>query len=150
MAYIRILVFNDQNEADEIFQRTCLVLWKKFEQYDETKNFAAWACQMAYFEVLKQRDAKRKVMLLSDVALEALSEAATPIAMQVNDRRSALAECMKRLEKDDSRLVHWRYFDGLSVQEIAEQAKRSTHAIYRELSRLHGNLSRCIQAALQD
>ncbi|GAA5510984.1 sigma-70 family RNA polymerase sigma factor [Novipirellula caenicola] len=145
MSFIRILTMNHQDDAEEIFQLTCVVLWQKFSQYDPTGNFAAWACRIAHYETLKHRESKRRIKLLSDDALEALAEAAMPISAELSERRTALSECLKKLPASDHDLIRQKYFEGLSVGEISNRLGRSTHAIYRELSKVHGMLLRCVQ-----
>ncbi|MCC9644742.1 sigma-70 family RNA polymerase sigma factor [Rhodopirellula sp. JC740] len=149
MSFIRILTMNRQDDAEEIFQLTCMVLWQKFSQYDPSGNFSAWASRMAYFETLKYRESKRRIKLLGDDALELLAEAAMPITAELTDRRSALSDCIRKLSHPDRDLIRLRYFEGLSVAEISEQAGRSTHAIYRELSKIHGALSRCVDRSVE-
>ena len=33
----------DLNDADDLFQQTGLVLWRKYEQFDPSRSFVAWA-----------------------------------------------------------------------------------------------------------
>ena len=141
---------NRQDDAEEVFQLTCMVLWQKFSQYDRSGNFAAWACRIAHFEMLKLRESKRRIKLLNDEAIEALAVAALPITAEISDRRNALSTCLKKLPTADHDLIRQRYFDGLSVYEIASRLGRSTHAIYRELSRVHGILSRCVERSISE
>ncbi|MEM1226485.1 MAG: sigma-70 family RNA polymerase sigma factor [Planctomycetota bacterium] len=150
LSFIRILVFGDPDEAEEVYQRACLVLWKKFADYDPEGNFGSWACRIAHFEVLKSRAAKRKVVLLSEVGLESLAEAAFPIAAAVQERRSSLSHCLEQLDQEDLALVRRRYFDCASVNDIAKEANRSSYAIYRALSRVHGLLSRCVRRSMEE
>ena len=42
LAYINALVL-DWNDADDLFQETCLVLWQKFDEFRPGTNFLAWA-----------------------------------------------------------------------------------------------------------
>ncbi|WP_442508693.1 sigma-70 family RNA polymerase sigma factor [Novipirellula sp. SH528] len=145
MSFIRILTMNRQDDAEEIFQLTCVVLWQKFSQYDAAGNFAAWACRIAHYETLKHRESKRRIKLLSDEALESLAEAAMPISAELSERRTALSNCLKKLPSSDHDLIRQKYFEGLSVGEMSNRVGRSTHAIYRELSKVHGILLRCVQ-----
>jgi RNA polymerase sigma-70 factor (ECF subfamily) len=150
MSFIRILAMNRQDEAEEIFQLTSMVLWQKFSQYDSERSFAAWACRIAHFEMLKYRESKRRFKLLSDEAIEALAVAALPISSQINERRLALSKCLESLPDSDHELIRQRYFDHLSVNEISKRLGRSTHAIYRELSRIHGILLRCVERSISE
>src|ERR1700710_651459 len=48
--YIHSLV-RDFNDADDLFQQTALILWRKFGEYDRGRSFLGWACGVARFEV---------------------------------------------------------------------------------------------------
>ena len=150
MSFIRIITMNHQDDAEEIFQLTCMVLWQKFSQYDQSGNFAAWACRIAHYEMLKLRDSKRRIKLLTDETIDALASAAIPISAELSERRTALSDCLKKLPSADHDLIRERYFEGFSVREISSQLGRSTHAIYRELSRVHGLLLRCVERSVNE
>ena len=60
--YIRTLPPRDQ-VVDDVIQETLLVLWRKFDAFEEGTNFDAWAAKIAYYEVLKERG--RKGMLIA-------------------------------------------------------------------------------------
>lgn len=149
MSFIRIITMNRMDDSEEIFQRTCMILWQKFSQFDG-KNFFAWACQIARYEMLKHREAENRIKIFNEETLEQLASAAMPLVSAVGDRRGSLSKCMKKLPDADNELICRRYYDGLSVSEIAERLGRSTHAIYRELSRIHGLLSRCIERSFSE
>ena len=149
MSFIRIITMNHQDDAEEVFQLTCMVLWQKFSQF-ESGNFSAWACRIAHFEMLKHRESKRRFKLLSDGAIESMALAAIPVSAEISERRIALTSCLQKLPAADHDLVRQRYFDGLSVNEIAGLLNRSTYAIYRELGRIHGILSRCVVRSVSE
>jgi DNA-directed RNA polymerase specialized sigma24 family protein len=66
--YVLALVPN-WSDAEEIVQQAKLRLWERFEQYDRSKDFGAWACTIAYYEVLTFRTrAHRSRLLLSQAA----------------------------------------------------------------------------------
>jgi RNA polymerase sigma-70 factor (ECF subfamily) len=127
-----------------------MVLWQKFSQFDHAGNFSAWACRIAHYEMLKLRESKRRIKLLSDEAIESLAAAAMPISAEISERRTALPTCINKLPTADHDLIRQRYFEGLSVSEIASRFDRSTHAIYRELSRVRGILSRCVERSVSE
>src|SRR5215475_15527031 len=53
-AFIRTLIPHYQ-QADEVLQRVAVTLVRKFDQYDASRPFAAWAVGFAKFEVLYYR-----------------------------------------------------------------------------------------------
>jgi RNA polymerase sigma-70 factor (ECF subfamily) len=149
MSFIRIISMNHQADADEIYQVTCMVAWQKFSQFDSS-NFLAWVCRIAHYEMLKLYESKRRVRILSDQAIDSLAMEALPISAEISERRAAIATCLRKLPTADHDLIRQRYFDDLSVRQIASRVNRSSHAIYRELSRVHGILSRCVERTLSE
>src|SRR4051812_12731478 len=61
--YVYILsLLGNPTDADEVLQNTNLVLWRKAADFHFGTCFSAWACRLAYYEVLafrKQRGRSR-------------------------------------------------------------------------------------------
>ena len=98
--YIHSLV-RDLNDADDVFQQTAVVLWNKFAEFDRQRNFAAWACGVARFEVanfLRSRNSQRLYFTdaLNLLLIEAQVDLAPP---EVDDRRTALNQCVHKLRE---------------------------------------------------
>ena len=45
----------DRERRRDVLQETNLVLWRKSDQFMAGTDFGAWACKVAYFEVLAER-----------------------------------------------------------------------------------------------
>ena len=76
LAYINALLLN-RNDAEDLFQETCLVLWQKFDEFQPGTNFLAWALRIADYKVMNfQTTQSRRVAftaglrdaLMADVA----------------------------------------------------------------------------------
>ena len=50
--YIFAAVHN-LHDAEELYQDTSLILWRKFAGYRPDSDFARWACQTAKYEILR-------------------------------------------------------------------------------------------------
>src|SRR3972149_4122830 len=88
--YILTLTMNHA-DADEIFQTTSVVLWRKFGQFDASAGtFFAWACRIAHLEVLHLRRRKRHTLMLCDEVLELLLDAAAKRSDELPRREEAL------------------------------------------------------------
>jgi RNA polymerase sigma-70 factor (ECF subfamily) len=135
-------------DADEVFQDTCLVLWNKFDSYESTGNFYAWACKIAYLKILARRRASRKLQLFSADVLGVLADKALTYADDLERRREALHDCLERLNDSDRQLIEQRYYFRLTPKEIAAAKSRSVYSIYRSLCRIHGRLLECVQGRL--
>lgn len=133
------------NEAEEIVQETNLVLWREFGQFQSGTNFAAWACRVAFHQVLAWRKRKQRDRLqFSEEFLEAVAEEASASADVLEDRAQALERCMDKLPAAHRDLLRLRYSEGLAVDAIAGKLNRSVDAVYRTLSRVRHSLHGCV------
>lgn len=137
-------------DADEVFQDTCLVLWNKFDSYDSTGNFYAWACKIAYLKILERRRANRRLHLFSADVLGVLAEKAMSQIDDLEVRREALNECLERLNEKDRELIEQRYYFRFTPKEIAAAKSRSVYSIYRALCRIHSRLFECVENRLKE
>lgn len=135
-------------DAEEIFQDTCLVLWKKFGSYDPQGSFYSWACRIAYLEILHLRRKNQRLHFLSEEVLASLADKALAHADNLNARQQALEECLEKLAPEDHRLIEQRYHQLRTPKEIAEHNARSVYSVYRGLARVHTSLMRCVQIRL--
>jgi len=145
--FILSLMFN-RNDADDIFQETSVVLWKRFDEFQEGTNFQAWACRIAYLHVMNFRRKHKKSRLLSDRALEMIAEDALANADYAEQQEEALAHCLGKLNVKDRELIEQRYYRRFASKEIAETQSKSIHSIYRSLVRIHAILLRCVKLTL--
>ena len=132
-------------DAEEIFQDTCLILWKKFDSYDPTGNFHAWACRIAYLEILQLRRTSRRLQTFSEEAMALLADKALAHSTDLGRRQELLEECLEKLGAQDRELIEQRYYYRRSPKEIAGVKTRSVYSIYRSLCRVHRALLECVQ-----
>ncbi|WP_442481690.1 sigma-70 family RNA polymerase sigma factor [Aeoliella sp. SH292] len=131
-------------DAEEVFQETCIVLWKKFDTYQPEGNFLGWACQIALYEVMQLRRKSKRLKLLDDNALEALADQAMAHSDLLNTRQSALELCIEKLAETDRVLIEQRYRQQRAPKEIAASLSRSVYSVYRALTRIHAALLSCV------
>jgi RNA polymerase sigma-70 factor, ECF subfamily len=135
-------------DAEEAFQDTCVVLWKKFDTYDPEGNFLGWACKIALYEVKQLRRKQRRVQLLSDEVLTALADQAIAHSDRLDARQGALEDCIEKLSKPDQALLEQRYRQQLKPKEIADTLSRSVYSVYRALTRIHNSLMQCVNVKI--
>ena len=142
--YIYTLVPN-RTDAEDILQETSLVVCEKFDQFKPGTDFAAWACQIAYWEVrrARQKFARAKVVFNQEV-VDAISETAVELAPERSARHEALAKCLQKLHPRDRELLLTRYEPGSGVEEAAQRSGRSMDAAYKALARLRKLLLDCV------
>ncbi|MEM7011788.1 MAG: sigma-70 family RNA polymerase sigma factor [Verrucomicrobiota bacterium] len=146
--FIRSLIPN-KSDADDLFQKTSVVLWKKFEQYEPGTNFASWAMRVAYFEVCDYRKkmARARVTFSQDV-FDALSEKVAEVSMDEDRRRDALEICIDGLNENNRELIRLRYIEDLAVDDVSKQIGRPSKTVYRVLSQVRKWLMNCIETRM--
>ncbi len=147
--YIYSLVRN-LDDADDLFQQTCLVLWDRYGQFDPERSFTSWACGVARFEVLNfLRSRSRDRLYFSDDLNLLLIEAHENLAAdQLEDRRDALSACLKKLRERDADLLQACYAAPVRIPEVASARGRSAHSIHNSLRRIRRTLFECVQRTL--
>src|SRR5262245_25329530 len=150
-AYILTLLPN-RADADDVLQEASLVMWDKFDDGHPPDDFAAWGCRIAYFKVLEARKKlQRGRVLFSQETLRRIAETATEQAqaLQLDERREALADCVGKLSPRDRELLARRFDEGASVQAMAASVRRSADAVYKALSRIRRALFDCVTRTLE-
>ena len=143
--YILTLLANS-NITQEVFQETSVTLWQKFDEFQPGSNFLAWACRVAYFEVLKFRQtARRDRLRFNDGLLHTLAEERSSSEGLLQARHLALPDCMAKLPQADRELVEQRYSSDETILDIARRTGRSANTLYKALERIRRTLMKCIE-----
>lgn len=147
-SYIYTLV-PDRHDAQDILQETSVVLCEKFSQFRPGTDFAAWACQVAYWEVrrARQKFARAKVIFDQEV-VDAVAETAASMHHEASARHEALSGCLQKLHPRDRELVMTRYEPGSGVEQAAQRSGRSLQAAYKALGRIRKLLLDCVSTRL--
>ena len=138
-------------DADDVLQEASLVMWDKFTPDNPPADFAAWGCRVAYFKVLDFcKKHQRSRVRFSQELLERLAETAIDqaAALQLDERRDALTDCIEKLRPHDRDLLTRRFAQGATTQSAASQLGRSVDAVYKALSKIRQVLFDCINRRL--
>lgn len=148
LAYIFSLLPNEQ-DANDVFQKTSLVLWRKFDQFDEEGDFLAWACGVAYYEVRNfLRVAGRDRLRFNDDLLRTLADERELRHQRSEQRSRALAECVGKLRRAERELIRQAYSGDRTIKQLAEEIGRATQTVYNRLNRIRRRLVDCVQYRL--
>ena len=147
--YVLCLV-HDWNEAEEVVQETNLVLWREFAKFEPGTNFSAWACRVAFHQVLAWRKRRQRDRLeFSDAFLTAVAEETAADLDRLEERCTALSGCVEKLPADQRALLQRRYTRGETVERLSARSGRTVEAVYRALSRIRHALHECVTRTLE-
>ncbi len=147
--YIYSLILNHEL-AKDILQRTNVVLLEKRDTFETGTNFFAWACRVAYHEVLAtRRDLAREKLVFDDQLLPVLAVASEQRFSDNDDQMQALFECLSHLPADQQNLIRSRYSPGGSVSEMSLALQKTPAAISSLLSRIRARLAACVDKRMK-
>jgi RNA polymerase sigma-70 factor (ECF subfamily) len=134
------------SDADDVFQEVNLVLWQKFDQFQEGTNFFAWACRVVRYKVLQYRDrqAAAATALDPDVLDRLADLGIAAVELFDESQRQSLIDCVARLSPADRELVRRRYAEAMAVRLIARAMNRSPNAVSKSLGRIRRLLLDCV------
>jgi RNA polymerase sigma-70 factor, ECF subfamily len=140
----------DREEVEDILQEAALVLWRKFDQFEQGKSFTAWALGIARNEILRARHTRlRKRLVLSDAIAERLAQELETLAPEMDQERVHLEQCLKKLPERPLRVIELYYKGGDSAESIAHILGSTVNTIGILLFRAREALARCIKDARQ-
>jgi RNA polymerase sigma-70 factor, ECF subfamily len=137
-------------DAEDVLQRTSVVLWRKFDQFDPSTNFVRWACSVAHFEALKYlRQEGRQREVFKEAVLEKLANTRIAHSDLLAKRQMAIDDCAAKLPPTDRQIIEHYYFQGRkTAAEVAKELGRPTNTVLKALIRIRGALQRCIDEAV--
>jgi RNA polymerase sigma-70 factor, ECF subfamily len=145
LSYLHALLLN-WNDAEDVFQETCLVLWQKFDEFRPGTNFVAWALRIAQHKVMDfQKQQKRRTAFTAGLRDTLMTEIADQSSEVEAAFLAALAGCMDRLTPGDHRMVKLSYVEGVPVRQIADAMGRSPESVHNSLHRIRSWLLACVQ-----
>ena len=142
-------VVRNWEDADDLYQAVCLVLWNRLDSFEQGTNFMAWARQTARNKIGNFLTAKRMPTYANEGLVDVLAET-EPEQRDVDGDAYTLAlqQCRNRLTAEDEELLRLRYVEELSMAEIAQRSQRLRQSIGRSLNRIRRCLFECIQMEL--
>jgi RNA polymerase sigma-70 factor (ECF subfamily) len=147
-AYLRTLVGRDPI-ADDLFQETMIVAWKRLADYDRSRSFAPWLRGIARVLVLEHSRRGRArpatvdpdVLTAIDARFELLGRAPGDTFME---RAERILQCMGRLPAAMKEAVELVYARGLSLAAAAESLGQSKDAVMKRVQRGRRLLAECL------
>lgn len=149
-AFICSVVWN-LAEADDVLQETNLTLWQKADQYDDSRDFLAWAMRFAQLQALAWLKRRNRLPLLIEPGLlELLASEALAESLEGESQRVALSSCIEKLSPDHRALIASRYEPDASVNAMASARHTSPKALSEMLRRIRRSLLDCIMKTLSE
>lgn len=150
LAYINALLLN-WDDAEDVFQESCVVLWRKFDEFQPGTNFVAWALRIAQNKAMdfQKSRARRRTFFTPELQTSLMAEILRPATSAEDAGLDALSDCMEGLGAADRQLIQLCYGDGVRVSEVAAQMGRSPQSVHNSLRRIRMTLLECIKRVIE-
>ncbi|MEZ6045940.1 MAG: sigma-70 family RNA polymerase sigma factor [Planctomycetaceae bacterium] len=137
-----------REDAREVMQEVAVILWEKFSEFDQSRDFRKWACGIARYEVLAWlRDHARERLLFDEALVNLLAQEAIEETAG-ESRRAALENCLQKLETPHKDLVLTAYAPGARIDLLAEKRGQTAMSLYKVLHRIRQTLLDCVERTL--
>ena len=147
-AYILSLVL-DAAQADDVLQKTNVVLWEKESEFELGTNFIAWAFRTAYLQVCAfRKQQQRERLVFDDEILQELAHVASRVDETFETRQRLLRDCLEKLTDHQRGCIRLRYYAGSSFEKMAAETGKQVNAIKQVLFRARRALIDCVRAGL--
>lgn len=138
------------DKIDDIVQEVATIVTEKFEDYDADQEFSRWALGIARNRIAKSiRTKVRDRHIFSSEMMTELADITEELLPEIDDRKSALRDCLEGLKGRTRRIIEMRYQCGKQVQAIAEELGMSRVATSGVLLRGRKALGDCIESRLR-
>lgn len=136
--YVFSKVRND-NEAEEILQETLISASQSYPFFKGKSSFFTWICGIANHEIADfYRKKKIKTLLFSHFPFleNIISEALGPEEeILEKEARKEVKKVLNRLTEGYSLILRLKYYQGMSMEEIARRLGMTVKAVESRLSR---------------
>lgn len=131
-------VVGDENIAGDATQDGFLRAWRRLDMLKDDGRFASWLCRIVRNAAL---DLRRKAR--TDATAVDKARVVDPIdELENRETTGQIADALASLDEASRTAVVMRYYEGLSVEAIAEALATTSSAVYMRLSRARETLRR--------
>jgi RNA polymerase sigma-70 factor (ECF subfamily) len=151
LRFIKSIVPN-HHEAEDLLQRTNLILWQKREGFATGSNFRAWSFTIARLEALNQlRQQRRDQRVFTEHPDPEPAAGLPPLADDPDPAPLlALRDCFRRLPSRDQELLMMRYATDRTLNDYAKSLNRSPGTLKARLFQIREHLRKSIEDHLRN
>ena len=143
--FIRAMI-PDAEQAEEVLQETAMVCVRKFDTYDPSRPFDAWAVGIARFEVFAWRRAcATQQQTLDDEIVARVADSYEQMSAHADGIREALRACLEETRGRGRQALELYYGQDMTTDQVAAEMKMTGGAARTLLSRVRAALRKCIE-----
>jgi RNA polymerase sigma factor (sigma-70 family) len=145
-------VLKDKDEAEEAAQEAFVKAFTKLSLFRMDSSFSSWLYRIAYNTAISRtREKKREQEYQQEaIATESFEQQAKAFStLEQDDRKRYLNQAMQQLDSNDNLMLILFYYDGKSLEEIAQITGYTDSNVkvrlYRARKKLHEELEKILR-----
>ena len=136
-------------DAEDVVQQVALTVARRFEEYDGSRPFVAWALWLAKSRITDYyRKQGRERLVFSEALMDQLAEVLVQQQPERTARQEALERCLEKLPEKSRQLLALRYEDDAPMERVAEAIESSAGAVRVMLFRIRNLVADCVNNEL--
>jgi RNA polymerase sigma-70 factor (ECF subfamily) len=133
-------------DAEDVVQRASVIMWNKYDLFDNSTNFVKWACNIVALEANNiYRSLVRRPTIQDQELYERLAETCEDESEKTD--QDSIAETLGMLDADERELLTLAYLDSARLDEYAEKKGKSKQTIYNKLCLLKKRVRKALEAS---
>lgn len=150
-AYAARYVYSSEDILD-LVQDSFLDALKNLEKFDLAREFNPWIRRILHNNIIDFYHSSKKkrslnLSIVDEAILEYISESPEDNEIK-EDKILLLRNCISDLKGPQKDLIIARYFERISVKQLADVANQSETSISMKLMRIREKLKKCMEAKL--
>lgn len=147
MAYIRCAI-RDSASADDIWQETMLVAWRRINEFDRSRPFGPWLRGIAARVILGFGRKQSYTVQVDESTLEFLDSRFENLQSlrgdTLDEKLQALRDCVASLPEHYRTCIEMRFMKGVKPSELSKQIDLTLESVKKRLVRAKAMLVACI------
>lgn len=127
--------------TEEVFEDTMVAAWKGFETFKHKSSYFTWVCRIAlnkiadYYRGQVNERSKYVAPLLEEIANIEDNSLAPEEQIALDDLRVSIRNCLNILPPEKRNLLYLRYWEKLTIKQIAKQTRSSERKVEGKIYR---------------
>ncbi len=145
LARTAYLATRDRELVQDVMQEALIQIWKDLPSYRPFGSFRAWMLKITLNKARKHYRKKRVQTVPLDAAVEVSGNAEDPgVTVERGEQTRRMRQAMDLLTSDHREVLILRYYNELTVPEIAKALGCREGTVKSRLSRAHSRLEQIL------
>ncbi|NCO62274.1 MAG: sigma-70 family RNA polymerase sigma factor [Flavobacteriales bacterium] len=150
---LALKMVKNREEAEEVAQDTFIKVFKSLSQFNGDSKFSTWIYKVTYntcLDRLKKHKREQQVVSIDEFNTNQIKSLDNALdAMEDEERRQAIQDCINLLPSDDAFLLTLFYFEEQSLDEIAKVINVTANNVKVKLFRSRKKLTTILKERLE-